>query len=64
MADYDGDVEAMKAAEPWMFVAEEPAVAASKGATGLPNAGAADDTEKMQRRMRRAAGLPAKKSDE
>ena len=57
--DYDGDVEALKAAEGWMFNAEKPAE--PKGATGLPNAGVADDGAKLEKRMRRAAGLPEKK---
>ena len=59
--DYDGDVDALKAAEGWMFNVEQPAAASAKGATGLPNAGAADDSEKIQKRMRRVAGLPEKK---
>ena len=62
--DYDGDVEALKAAEGWMFNVEAPAEVKPKGATGLPNAGAADDDAKLLKRMRRAAGLPSKKSDE
>lgn len=36
--DYNGDVEALKSAEPWLFAAHVEAT----GTTGLPNAGAAD----------------------
>ena len=40
LADYEGDVEKLKAAEPWLFGAGAVAPAQA-GATGLPNAGAA-----------------------
>ena len=33
--DYNGDIEALEAAEPWLFAAHAEAI----GATGLPNAG-------------------------
>lgn len=38
LADYDNDVEKLKAGEPWLFSAVAPA---QTGATGLPSAGAA-----------------------
>ena len=57
--DYDGDVEKLKAAEPWLFAAH----AEKPGATGLPNAGTASDEGKDERRWRKLVGLPAKKSE-
>ena len=57
--DYDGDVEKLKAAEPWLFAAH----ADKAGATGLPNAGTASDDGKDERRWRKLVGLPAKKSE-
>jgi len=57
--DYDGDIEKLKAAQPWMF--EVPS--AQAGATGLPNAGTASDDGKDERRWRKLVGLPAKKSE-
>lgn len=57
--DYDGDVEKLKAAEPWLFAAH----AEKPGATGLPNAGTATDDGKDERRWRKLVGLPAKKSE-
>lgn len=60
LADYEGDVEKLRAAEPWLFgagaVAPSPA-----GATGLPNAGAATDEGATMRRWRGIAGLPEDK---
>ena len=61
LADYDGDVEALKSAEAWLFERDGADGGAAKGATGLPNAGAAADSEKLTKRLRRAAGLPEKK---
>ena len=60
LADYDNDIEKMKAAEPWLFLAS-PAPAPA-GATGLPSAGAAgaDDATQMSR-WRKIAGLPEEK---
>ena len=52
--DHGGDVEALKAAEPWMF-ADAPAK--QSGKTGLPNAGAAKDDEKQMKHWREIAGL-------
>ncbi len=52
--DHGGDVDALKAAEPWMF-AETPQKQA--GRTGLPNAGAAKDDEKQMKHWRDIAGL-------
>ena len=57
LADHDGDVEKLKAAEPWLFSA--PAAPAPAGATGLPSAGAAGADESTQMsRWRKIAGLP------
>ena len=57
LADYDDDIEKLKAAEPWLFSA--PAAPAPTGATGLPSAGAAGADESTQMsRWRKIAGLP------
>ena len=57
LADHDGDIEKLKAAEPWLFSAS-PAPAPT-GATGLPSAGAAGADESTQMsRWRKIAGLP------
>lgn len=56
LSDYDGDVEKLKAAEPWLFSVSAPA-SAPAGATGLPNAGAATDAGATLKRWRRIAGL-------
>lgn len=56
LADYEGDVEKLRAAEPWLFGAGA-AVPAQTGATGLPNAGAASDEGATMRRWRRIAGI-------
>lgn len=56
LADYEGDVEKLKAGEPWLFSASS--APAPTGATGLPNAGAASDEGKTLRRWRSIAGLP------
>lgn len=55
LADRSGDVDALKEAEPWLFVD-----ASSKqpgGKTGLPNAGTSTDAGKIMRRWRKLAGL-------
>lgn len=54
--DYDGDVEKLREAEPWMFAAHAKAEGAT-GKTGLPNAGAAKDPDKQMRHWREVAGL-------
>ena len=57
LPDHDGDIEKLKAAEPWLFSAS-PAPAPT-GATGLPSAGAAGADESTQMsRWRKIAGLP------
>lgn len=56
LADYDGDVEKMREAEPWLF-AKHAAVEGPVGKTGLPNAGAASDEGKTMKRWRDIAGL-------
>ena len=52
--EHNGDVSALKAAEPWMF-ADAPQRQAGK--TGLPNAGASADEGKTMKRWRKLAGL-------
>lgn len=58
LADFKGDIAALKAAEPWMFEAaaapkgEEPA-----GKTGLSSSGAATDEGATLKRWRKIAGL-------
>lgn len=56
LADYDNDVEKLKAAEPWLFGAGA-ASPAPAGATGLPKAGAATDEGAQMRRWRKIAGI-------
>lgn len=56
LGDYEGDVEALKGAEPWLF-AERAGREPAAGATGLPNAGAASDSGRALKRWRRIAGL-------
>ena len=57
LPDHDGDIEKLKAAEPWLFSAS-PAPAPT-GATGLPSAGAAGaDASTQMSRWRKIAGLP------
>jgi hypothetical protein len=56
LADYDNDVEKLKAAEPWLFGAGV-AAPAPAGATGLPNAGAATDEGATMKRWRKIAGI-------
>ncbi|WP_308615811.1 hypothetical protein [uncultured Enorma sp.] len=53
--DHDGDVDALKEAEPWLF-ADAP-VKQQGGKTGLPNAGTSTDAGKTMKRWRRLAGL-------
>ena len=60
LADYDNDVEKLKAGEPWLFGAGT-AAPAQAGATGLPSAGAATDEGATMRRWRGIAGLPDEK---
>ena len=54
LADHGGDVEKLKAGEPWMFT-ETPQK--QTGKTGLPNAGAAKDVDKQLKQWRNIAGL-------
>ncbi len=54
LADHDGDMEALKAAEPWLF---GDAQAASGGATGLEPAGAASGGDDELKRWYRIAGI-------
>ena len=54
LEDHGGDVSALKEAEPWMFA---DASAKQSGKTGLPNAGAAKDSEKKMKHWREIAGL-------
>lgn len=56
LADYEGDVEKLKAGEPWLFGAGT-ATPTQTGATGLPNAGAATDEGAQMRRWRKIAGI-------
>lgn len=56
LADYDNDIEKLKAAEPWLFGAGA-STPAQTGATGLPNAGAASDEGARMKRWRKIAGI-------
>lgn len=53
--DHDGDVAALKEAEPWLFV--DGKSGAQGGATGLPNAGAATDKKRPNKHWREVAGF-------
>lgn len=53
LAEHDGDVAKLKAAEPWLF-SDAPA---RGGATGLEPAGAAKAADKDMKRWRAIAGL-------
>ena len=55
LTDHGGDVDALKEAEPWLFV-DAPAKQQG-GKTGLPNAGTSTDAGKTMRRWRKLAGL-------
>ena len=60
LADYGGDVDALKEAEPWLFEAagkHAKGGASGSGTTGLPNAGAASDEDKTLKHWREIAGL-------
>lgn len=56
LGDYDGDVDSLKAAEPWLFENEHTSESQG-GKTGLPNAGTSSDGGKTMKRWRRLAGL-------
>ncbi|OUN88447.1 hypothetical protein [[Collinsella] massiliensis] len=53
--DHGGDVDALKEAEPWLFVGTP--AKQQGGKTGLPNAGAASDEGKTMKRWREIAGI-------
>ena len=55
LADHGGDIDALKAAEPWLF-ADAPAKQPG-GKTGLPNAGTSSDEGKTMKRWCKLAGL-------
>lgn len=59
LAEYQGDIAALKAAEPWMFEAVGAGVEPEtpKGATGLSSAGAAVDEGATLKHWRTIAGL-------
>lgn len=59
LADYDNDIEKLKASEPWLFGTGVGAQAPA-GATGLPNAGAATDEGAQLKRWRKIAGIEDK----
>lgn len=55
LADHEGDVTALKAAEPWLFSDAKPQDQA--GTTGLEPAGVATKDDNQMRRWRKLAGL-------
>ena len=55
--EHKGDIDALKAAEPWLFVEQSGAQAQQTGKTGLPNAGASVDSDKQMKEWREIAGL-------
>lgn len=54
--EHDGDVAALKEAEPWLF-SDGKATSPQSGATGLPNAGAVTDDKRLTKHWREIAGL-------
>ena len=54
LGDHGGDIDKLRAAEPWMF-ADAPQK--QTGKTGLPNAGAAKNADKQLKQWRDIAGL-------
>lgn len=56
LPDYEGDIDRLKAGEPWLF-AKHMANEGAAGTTGLPNAGAASDEGKTLKHWREIAGL-------
>lgn len=52
--DHDGDISALKEAEPWLFDTEGEV---ARGVTGLPNAGAATNDDATLKHWREIAGL-------
>ena len=56
LADHGGDVEKLKAAEPWLF-GQGGAPGTGAGSTGLPNAGAAKDSERQLKHFYEVAGV-------
>ena len=61
LTDHGGDVDALKEAEPWLFVGTP--VKQPGGKTGLPNAGTSTDAGKTMRRWRKLAGLDDSNDD-
>ncbi len=55
LGDHGGDVDKLKAEEPWLF-ADVP-TSQQGGRTGLPNAGTSSDEGKAMKRWRKLAGL-------
>ena len=53
--DHDGDIDKLKAEEPWLF--SDASAKAHEGTTALPNAGAATDEGKQLKHWREIAGL-------
>jgi hypothetical protein len=56
LADYKGDVDALKAGEPWLFSKDGATSQAATGSTGLPSAGASGGSGDLKR-WERLAGL-------
>lgn len=56
--DHDGDVAALKEAEPWPF--EGAGAPKQAGKTGHPNAGSAPDESKTMKRWREIADIAGK----
>ena len=54
LEDHGGDIDVLKAAEPWIF---QDAPAKRTGKTGLANAGAVTDAGGQLKRFREVAGL-------
>ena len=55
LSDYEGDIQKLKAAEPWLFAESK------QGSTGGKPGGTSTGSDEIERELRKAAGLPEKK---
>jgi len=57
LSEHDGDISALKEAEPWLFEPENKQTSKQAGTTGLEPAGASGNSESTLKRWERIAGL-------
>lgn len=55
LADYEGDIQKLKAAEPWLFAESK------QGSTGGKPGGTSTGSDEIDKELRKAAGLPERK---